>query len=91
MFGILIAQLYRLQHRSTPDPVLGYYVLSKPISCIFQASALGMTLLGTIRFFRQQSAMSIGKVHAGGWEIYTICCWVFLVCPISCRACMELC
>lgn len=79
MIGVVVAQLYRLQHSQTPDPVFGYYLLSKPIACIFQASALCMTILGTIRFFRQQTAMSIGKINAGGWEILMICSGVFLV------------
>ena len=66
IIGVMIAQLYRLQHREDPDPVFGYYVLSKPLSAIFQSSALCVVLLGCIRFWRQQSAMAIGKMHAGG-------------------------
>jgi len=77
MIGIVIAQLYRLG--SNPDPSFGYYVISKPISCIFQGAAMGIGMLGTIRYFRQQNAMSIGRAHAGGFEIYTICISAFLV------------
>ena len=79
MLGTVIAQLYRLQHAPDPSHVFGYYVLSKPLSVVFQASALAMVLLGGIRFWRQQSAMAIGKVHAGGWEIFTIAVGSFLV------------
>ncbi|KAI7355820.1 hypothetical protein KC354_g10663 [Hortaea werneckii] len=79
MVGVVISQLYRLQHSPSPNPVYGYYVLGKPIACIFHASALGVILVGAVRFFRQQSAMSIGKVHAGGWEVLVICGWVFLL------------
>jgi hypothetical protein len=68
MIGIMIAQLYRLQHRSDPDDVFGYFVLSKPLSVILQSAALAVSLLGGFRFWRQQSAMAVGRVHAGGWE-----------------------
>jgi len=79
MLGVTIAQLYRLQHTAHPNSVFGYFVLSKPIASLFQCAALGMALLGAIRFYRQQSAMAIGKVHAGGWEVYTIGIIIFLV------------
>ncbi|KAI6826235.1 hypothetical protein KC340_g10362 [Hortaea werneckii] len=79
MVGVIISQLYRLQHSPSPDPVYGYYALGKPIASIFHASALGVVLVGAVRFFRQQSAMSIGKVHAGGWEVLVICGWVLLL------------
>lgn len=79
MLGVVIAQLYRLQHSPTPDPVFGYYVLSKPISCIFHGSAVCVTLLGAIRYFRQQHLMAIGKVQAGGWELMVIGTYILLV------------
>ncbi|KAI7152888.1 hypothetical protein KC349_g8711 [Hortaea werneckii] len=79
MVGVAIAQLYRLKHSPSPNPVYGYYVLGKPVACVFHASALGVILVGAVRFFRQQSAMSIGKVHARGWEVLVIFGWVFLL------------
>lgn len=79
MLGVIIAQLYRLQHSPNPDPTLGYFVLSKPISCIFHASAACVALLGSVRFFRQQHAMAIGKIQAGGWELMVIGVYVLLV------------
>ncbi|KAK3111612.1 hypothetical protein LTR53_012954 [Teratosphaeriaceae sp. CCFEE 6253] len=79
MIGVLVAQLYRLQHSPTPSPTFGYFILSKPIACTFQGSAVCMTLLGAIRFYRQQQAMSVGKVHAGGWEILTVIGLVFVL------------
>ena len=75
----MIAQLYRLQHREHPSKVFGYFVLSKPLSAIFQFAALLVVLLGCIRFWRQQSAMAIGRVHAGGWEIIATAIGTFLV------------
>lgn len=79
MLGVTVAQLYRLQHSADPSPAFGYFLLSKPIAGIFQGSALCMVLLGAIRFYRQQSAMAVGKIHAGGWEILLICGFIFLV------------
>jgi hypothetical protein len=75
----MIAQLYRLQHSEDPSPIFGYFVLSKPLSVIFQSSALCVVILGCIRFWRQQSAMAIGKMHAGGWELISIGVGSFLV------------
>ena len=79
MLGVVIAQLYRLQHSESPDPTFGYFVLSKPISCIFHVSAICVAILGSVRFFRQQHAMAIGKIEAGGWEIMIIGVYVLLV------------
>lgn len=80
MLGAVVAQLYRLHHSPHPDPVFGFFVLSKPICGILQCSALGMVLLGAIRYFRQQSAMASGKVFAGGWEVLTIVIFSSSVC-----------
>ncbi|KAK0367232.1 hypothetical protein LTR94_000229 [Friedmanniomyces endolithicus] len=79
MLGITVAQLYRLQHSAVPDAKLGYFILSKPIAGLFQCSAICVILMGSVRFYRQQHAMSVGKVHVGGWEILTIMGLVFLV------------
>ena len=69
IIGVMIAQLYRLEHSQDPDPIFGYYVLSKPLAAIFYCAALCVVLLGCLRFWRQQSAMAVGKAHAGGFEI----------------------
>jgi uncharacterized membrane protein YidH (DUF202 family) len=79
IIGVIVAQLYRLQHAPHPDPKFGYYVLSKPIACIFHVSAACVALLGSLRFFRQQNAMAAGKVRAGGWEVMIIGSYVLLV------------
>ncbi|KAF1824533.1 uncharacterized protein K489DRAFT_184379 [Dissoconium aciculare CBS 342.82] len=72
MLGVLIAQLYRLQHSPSPGVIFGYYVLSLPLSILFQCAAILVLGLGCIRFYRQQAAMARGKVHAGGWDLYTL-------------------
>lgn len=79
MMGIFMAQLWRLQHSTFPDPVFGYYAVSKPLSAILQASALCVVLVGTARYFKQQSLMTKGKIQAGGWEILVIMIGVGLV------------
>lgn len=67
--GVYIAQLFRLQRSANPDPVFGFYVLGKPLSCICTGAAICVSLLGTHRFWRQQNAMLRGKVLGGGWEM----------------------
>lgn len=79
VLGVLIAQLYRLQHAPSPDPVFGYYVLGKPIAAILQASALIIVLVGAHRFWRQQSSMARGTVIVGGWELYLTGSYTVLV------------
>ena len=79
MLGVVIAQLYRLQHSPNPDSTFGFFVLSKPISCIFHGSAICVALLGSVRFFRQQHAMAIGRIQAGGFEILIIGVYILLV------------
>ena len=83
VLGVTVSQLYRLQAVAQPDSVFGYFVLSKPIAAVFQLSALGVNVLGGIRFYRQQSAMSVGRVHSGGWEILFISVYMFGVCVLS--------
>lgn len=79
VIGVLIAQLYTIQHAPDTDPVFGYYVLGKPVATIVQASALLVALLGTSRFWRQQNAMVQGKVLVGGLEVQVIALWCFVV------------
>ena len=79
MIGVLIAQLFRLQHSSQPDKVFGYHAVSVPLACICQAVATGLAIIGAHRYWRQQNAMARGKVRAGGWEMTVTAIAVFLV------------
>ena len=72
MTGVIIAQLFRLQHSETPNPELGYYVLGVPLAATFIAFGMVVLFIGAFRFWRQQNALARGKVHAGGWEITAI-------------------
>ncbi|KIW42652.1 uncharacterized protein PV06_06180 [Exophiala oligosperma] len=72
MLGVIIAQVMRLQHSITPDPVLGYFAVSVPLSSACHASAIAVSLLGAIRFFRYQKEMARGYAVCGGWEIKTV-------------------
>jgi len=83
MIGVLVAQLYRLQHAPAPSQIFGYFVLSKPLASIFQGAALFTALMGAYRFFRQQSAMARGKVHGGGWEVSLVGIFTVVVCSIA--------
>ncbi|KAK7540788.1 uncharacterized protein J3D65DRAFT_253531 [Phyllosticta citribraziliensis] len=72
MTGVILAQLFRLQHSLHPDAHLGFYVLGIPLASTFIACAIAVALLGAFRFWRQQSAIVRGKVLAGGWEVLVI-------------------
>ena len=69
MAGVVIAQLYRLQHASNPNPNLGFFILGVPLAAIFISFGLFVLLIGALRFWRQQNAITRGKVQAGGWDI----------------------
>ncbi|GAB7363525.1 hypothetical protein MBLNU230_g3794t1 [Neophaeotheca triangularis] len=78
IIGAVIAQLYRLQN-PLPEAGFGYYGVGRPLSAVFHCSALGVTLMGAWRFWQQQSAMAVGKVHAGGWEVLVVMGWSIVV------------
>ena len=87
--AVFIAQLFRLQHTSTPDMTLGFFVLGIPLASVCTIAAILVLLLGTYRFWRQQNAMLRGKVHAGGWEMNVIGLIILFVCfqnPLSSRS-----
>ncbi|EAS28834.3 uncharacterized protein CIMG_07580 [Coccidioides immitis RS] len=69
LLGVLIAQLFRLQHSHIHHPTFGFYTVGVPLACTCQGFAILMALFGAHRFLRQQNALSRGKIHAGGWEV----------------------
>jgi uncharacterized membrane protein YidH (DUF202 family) len=72
MVGIFVAQLLRLQHSISPNPVFGFYVISIPLATIFHILAMLVLFIGTARFFKLQKAMALGKALSGGWEIIVV-------------------
>jgi uncharacterized membrane protein YidH (DUF202 family) len=77
MQGVLIAQLFRLQE---PGDRLKFYTAGKPLAVTCHCVAILVALIGAYRFWRQQSAISLGKVHAGGWELNAV---GILLCAVS--------
>jgi len=67
--GVAIAQLFRLQHTATPNPVFGFYTLGKPLACICQGAAIYCLGLGAYRSWRLQNAIIRGKAISGGFEL----------------------
>ncbi|OCK77088.1 hypothetical protein K432DRAFT_384972 [Lepidopterella palustris CBS 459.81] len=86
MMGVVIAQLFRLQHSVNPNLKVGYFVLGVPLAVSFIGSAIIVLLLGAFRFWRQQNALVRGKIYAGGWEITTI----MILCIVLCLATFAL-
>ncbi|TEY49818.1 hypothetical protein BOTCAL_0283g00040 [Botryotinia calthae] len=72
MLGVSIAQLFRLQHSPTPNPLIGFFVLGKPLACICQGAAIITLLVGSIRSWRHQNAIVRGKALSGGFEVIFI-------------------
>jgi uncharacterized membrane protein YidH (DUF202 family) len=72
MTGVVIAQLFRLQHSFTPSQNFGFFVVGIPLGSCFIIAAMIVIFLGAFRFWRQQKAMVRGKIWAGGWEINVI-------------------
>ena len=69
VMGVIIAQVMRLTHSPNPNPVLGFFVVSIPLSCDCHSTAIILSALGAIRFLRYQQEMARGHAVAGGWEI----------------------
>ncbi|PYH41251.1 DUF202 domain-containing protein [Aspergillus saccharolyticus JOP 1030-1] len=72
MQGVLIAQLFRLQHKASPDLALGFYEVGVPLSVTCYGAAIIIASLGAYRFWKQQSMVALGTVYAGGWELNLI-------------------
>ncbi|KAG9245737.1 hypothetical protein BJ878DRAFT_418545, partial [Calycina marina] len=72
MLGIIVAQLFKLQHAPTPNPIFGFYILGTPLSCICQGAAIYILLVGAFRTWRSQNAIMRGKAITGGIEIIII-------------------
>jgi uncharacterized membrane protein YidH (DUF202 family) len=70
--GVLIAQLFRLQHSLNPNAHYGFFVLGIPLAVVFLFAAMIVLALGAFRFWSQQRALVRGKVRAGGWEVLVI-------------------
>lgn len=85
MTGVIIAQLFRVQHAANPNPEIGFYVIGEPLSAAFISMAIFVLLVGAIRFWRLQDALVRGKALAGGWEVFVIMGLSALV------SCFELC
>lgn len=69
MQGVVISQLFRLQPQ---DDRLKFYAIGIPLAVTCHGVAILVALLGALRFWRQQGAISVGKVHAGGWELIAV-------------------
>lgn len=80
MLGVIIAQVMRLQHSIAPNPVLGYFAISVPLSSVCHATAIAVSVVGAIRFFRYQKEMARGFAVSGGWEIKTVGTLATMVC-----------
>ncbi|KAL2818077.1 hypothetical protein BJX63DRAFT_83277 [Aspergillus granulosus] len=71
MQGVLIAQLFRLQSAISAKG-LGYHEVGVPLSVTCHGAAIVTAILGALRFWKQQSAIALGTVYAGGWELNCI-------------------
>lgn len=84
MQGVVIAQLFRLQRAPSEEDRLRFYQVGIPLSVTCHCVAVLVALIGAYRFWRQQAAISLGKVHAGGWELNSVGILLFAVsgtCP----------
>ncbi|KAH8679881.1 hypothetical protein BGZ60DRAFT_369765, partial [Tricladium varicosporioides] len=72
MMGILVAQLFRLQHSPTPNFHFGFFILGKPLSCVCQGFAIYTLVIGAFRTWRSQNAIVRGKAISGGFEIVAL-------------------
>ena len=57
--SIVIAQLFRITNEPPNDPTFGFYVAGEPLAGLFVVTAMFVSLIGGIRFYRQQHG--IGK------------------------------
>ncbi|KNG83249.1 hypothetical protein ANOM_009059 [Aspergillus nomiae NRRL 13137] len=79
MQGVLIAQLFRLQQQPSPEDQLTYYEVAIPLSVTCHCIAVIVAVLGACRFWKQQNAVALGTVYAGGWELNSIALLIALI------------
>jgi len=79
MMGVFIAQLMRLFRSPNPDPVLGFFVVSVPLSLVCHVVAIIITILGCYRFLHWQSEMARGNAISSGWELVVVFMLTILV------------
>lgn len=72
MVGIIITQLFRIEHVPSPSDRISYHDVGKPLGAAFQVAAMAQSALAFIRYLRQQMSMARGKVLANGWELQMI-------------------
>ncbi|KAJ5902574.1 hypothetical protein N7495_003102 [Penicillium taxi] len=86
MQGVLIAQLFRLQRSPTAEDRLKFYQVGIPLAVSCYGIAIIVAIIGAYRFWRQQNAIALGKIYAGGWEINLVgilLCVVILILLVS--------
>lgn len=79
MQGVLIAQLFRLQQSKSQQDSLRFEQVGIPLSVACHCVAILVALIGAYRFWKQQSAIALGKIHAGGWEVNMVGILLFCV------------
>jgi len=79
VLGVVIAQVSRLTASLNPDPTLGFFIVSVPLSSVCHTMALLITFLGCYRFIHWQAEMARGNAISSGWEITAAFVLSFLV------------
>ncbi|KAJ6093595.1 hypothetical protein N7486_008884 [Penicillium sp. IBT 16267x] len=79
MQGVVIAQLFRLQRAPSDQDRLRFYQVGIPLAVSCHGVAVLVALIGAFRFWRQQNAISLGKIHAGGWELNSVGILLFAI------------
>jgi uncharacterized membrane protein YidH (DUF202 family) len=79
MQGVLIAQLFRLQQQQSSTNDLTYYEVAIPLSVACHCVAVIVAVIGASRFWKQQNAVALGTIYAGGWEMNCIGVLIALV------------
>ena len=71
MLGVITSQMMRVLHSVHPDPVLGFFVISIPLSAVCHVMAVIISIVGCYRFLHWQAEMARGHAISGGWELVT--------------------
>ncbi|CAE7000520.1 hypothetical protein PTNB85_08945 [Pyrenophora teres f. teres] len=72
MMGIVVAQLFHLQHSPTPNAHFGFHKIGIPLAVACICMAIVVVLVGAVRFWRLQTKLTQGKALAGGVEVLLI-------------------
>lgn len=70
--GVVVVQLFQLQSDPSDRPGFTLRNSGRGVGSMMIVVSMYVVVVGGWRFYRQQNAMTRGKIWAGGWELQSV-------------------